>query len=165
VADSTEFTSPKLLTAIDFQSISSGSHLYNLSGNGSAAAVIRHGTGASLIEGTCALNIQMGRSVTPNWDGTFSMRNTAGDALDFEAGGTLRTDGAFTGNETFYLMRVNGTDFDRTSITAETINGRMVGGGSAAAPSGAIGSYSFSHGSAARVDGGFGADVRERVTP
>ena len=164
-AESVEFTSPKLLTATDFQSISSGSHLYNLSGNGSAAAVIRHNNGASLVEGTCTLNMQVGLSVTPNWDGTFSMNNAAGDALHFEAGGTLRTDGTLTGNETYYLLRVNGTDYDRTSITAEAINGRMVGVGPAAAPSGAIGSYSFSHGPAAQVNGGFGADVHESATP
>lgn len=163
--DSVSFTSAKLLPATDFQAIASGGHLYNLSGAGSAAAVIQHNGSASLVEGTCAVNIQVGASVTPNWDGTFTMANGTGDRLNFEAVGAILTGGKFTGNEIYYLMHVHGVDFNSASITAQSIGGRMVGAGAVAAPSGAVGSFSFSHGAAAQVNGGFGADVTESPIP
>ena len=162
VVDSVAFSSPRILTQTDFQTIANGTHLYNLSGSGAAAAVIDHNGTRNLVEGTCSLNVQAGLSVTPNWDGTFTMQNAKSDMLSFEADGTIQSDGKLTGSQVSYQMRVNGVAFDRPTITAERIDGRLVGPGSGAIPvTGAIGSFSFSHGPAAQVNGGFGADVRE----
>jgi hypothetical protein len=155
-----DFYSDSVIAPTDFAALSSGARLFNLSGLGDASAMVSHGGTLTRLTGYCMLNVQLGLSVAPNWDGTFSMNNyPAMDTLSFDAGGTLQTDGAFTGNQTSYNLRINGATFDRTMITAESIGGHTVGTGIGTTPiTGAFGSYTFTHGSAAQVNGGFGAD-------
>ena len=75
----------------------------------------------------------------------------------------LQTDGRLTGNQTAYSLEVDGVPFDRASITAETIEGLLVGPGPSGTPpiSGAYGNYTFEHGTAAEVLGEFGSDLDE----
>jgi hypothetical protein len=161
ILDKVEFKSSSIISATDIQAIMDGATRYDLTGSGTAAAVIRYAGASKLVEGTADLFVQIGNSIAPNWDGTFSMNNIDGDSLDFDASGTIQRDGLLTGNQTAYSMLVNGASFDRSSITAESITGHLVGPGASATPpiTGAIGSFHFDHGGTATVDGGFGSDI------
>ncbi len=161
--DSVAFTGTTLAPT-DFQSIANGAQLYNLSGNGNAAAVIFNGGGKSLIEGNCTLNVLVGSRVTPGWNGVFSMQSAANsDSLTFESEGAILSDGKLTGNQISYQLQSGGQTYGRDSISAENIQGHLVGPGSGTTPiTGAIGTFSFSHGTGPQVNGGFGADVRVR---
>lgn len=149
-----------ILSVADYQAIQSGATRYNLTGDGSAAAVIEYAGTKNRVTGTCNLNVQVGNSITPCWDGSFAMDNTAGDSLNFGAAGNIQTDGGLTGNQTSYQMKVKDRTFYRHEITAESISGNLVGPSGAVRPTGAIGAYHFEHGATATVDGGFGADLQ-----
>ena len=162
VAESVEFRALDLVSESDFQAIAAGTTLYNLHGEGVAAAIIEHNAQKALVEGLCSLYVQVGQNITPNWDGYFSMDNTRGDALSFDAMGTIQPTGMMTGNRgSHYHMKVNGATFTGSSIVYESITGRLVGPGSGSFPiTGAVGSFRFDHGTA-QVNGGFGTDLHE----
>ncbi len=157
--DGTVQYSGDFLSASEFQGIADGTTLHTLTGSGASSAVIRH-TNTKLVTGTCELNVMAGQKIAPYWDGTFRMKNGDGDYLDFDAAGNIQSEGVMTGNQMWYNMKVNNVDFKRSSVTGESIGGRLVGPGSGAKPiTGAAGKYHFEHGGAATVDGGFGANL------
>lgn len=156
---SVEFSGNRLVSPTDFQAIANGSILYNLSGEGVAAAVVAHGGENILIEGSSQLYVQVGLSVAPNWNGSFQMSNNQDDSLYFTAAGAIQTGGQLTGNQTSYGLFVRGDSFSGATLTDESISGRLVGPGSGSAPfTGAVGNFTFTHGNDASVQGGFGAD-------
>lgn len=156
---SVEFSGTPLASA-DVQGMVNGATLYNLSGSGSSAAVVKEGSTRHLLTGTADLSVQIGGAVMPTWDGIFSMGNGQGDSLDFSATGSIQQDGSLQGNQQSYQLTVGGHSYDRSSITFEDIHGYLVGDPLGAPPvSGAVGSFQFDHGSAATVQGGFGADL------
>ena len=158
--DQVEFSSSRIISAADFDRISRGSRLYTLSGMGAAAAAITHDGVKRLGEGECSLNVQVGQSVLPNWDGSFSMHNAKEDSLSFNAEGAIQGNGTLTGSQTSYSMMADGVRFNRGSLTDERIEGHLVGPGTGQTPiSGAIGDFTFQHGNRAQVVGGFGADL------
>jgi hypothetical protein len=160
-----DFYSDSMLTPSAFRTLSSGPEIYDLSGSGIASAMVNHDGVLTRLDGSCSLNVQLGASVAPTWDGSFYISHygtypAPSDSLAFQAGGTIQTDGTFTGNQVSYNLYIHETRFDRTTITAESISGHTVGTGTGATPiTGAIGSFSFTHGAAAQVNGGFGADI------
>ena len=119
------------------------------------------------MEGTCELNVQVGQSVAPNWDGTFDLSNPNSDTLVFEADGAIQANGTLTGNTTFYIMQVGGQSFAIGTLTAQDIQGNVVGPGlpDPNPVTGAFGVFSFTHGPDAEVDGGFGADLTAPALP
>ncbi|MBN2302630.1 MAG: FecR domain-containing protein [Lentisphaerae bacterium] len=156
------------ISAPDFNTIASGANLYNLSGSGTAGALIQHAGTKKLVEGSSSLNVQVGMGTVPNWSGAFGMSNTDGDSLNFEADGTIGTtvlpDGravnGMTGHRRSYSLLVNGASFDGSSITLHGIKGHLVGPGGGAIPiTGAVGKFRFQHGTTAVVDGAFGANL------
>ena len=165
--DSVEFKSPStLIDSTDpanpfsfYDTIAQGTQRYDLSGTGDTAAMIAHDGVRELVMGNCTLNVQVGGGVTPNWDGVF-FKST--DPLYFEASGTILKSGQFTGDPVVYRLSVPGHSpiTDPTSLTAHDISGSLVGSATATPPiTGAIGTYTFSHGTAIQVKGGFGADL------
>ena len=163
--DAFEFSSDTIISAAAFDAISRDARFYDLSGEGISAATILHDGSRSVVEGDCRLNVRVGMSVTPIWNGTVDARNAAGDYLRFDANGAILQDGRLTGSQTAYSMQVNGQSFFADSITESGIHGRLVGSGSGATPvTGAIGQYNFRHGTQTEVQGGFGADLKARPT-
>jgi hypothetical protein len=156
--DRVAFTASSALSASDYQAILRNATLYRLTGTGASAAAISSGNGRSLVEGSCNLNVRIGNSITPSWDGAFSMNNTSGDSLAFDASGTIQADGSLTGNQTAYQMSVSGRTFYRNSITAESVTGNLLRSSGATRPTGAAGRFHFEHGGSATVDGGFGVN-------
>lgn len=158
--DSVDFRALQPISQSDFTAIANGTMFYDLSGSGAAAASILHNGSRELVEGTSSIFVQVGQGVTPTWDGDFSMNNTASDSLSFSVLGIIQPDGRMTGNQYNYMMQVHGTSFDGSSISAESISGVLVGPGSGSTPiTGTAGTFSFDHGGAAQVQGGFGADL------
>lgn len=156
------------VSAADFTAITGGAMLYNLSGSGSAGALVRHGGVTKRLSGLSSLNVVVGMGVTPTWDGMFNLGNAVGDSLSFAADGTIGTtvlaDGRavnqFTGYRRGYSLSVNGSLFDGASITGHSIKGHLVGPGTGTDPiTGAVGKFHFEHGAAATVDGAFGANL------
>lgn len=164
-ADGTYEITGTYVSAADFQSIAAGAKLYNLTGTGYAGAGITHGGKLKFVQGSCALNVQVGESVDPVWDGTFDMNNTASDSLKFGASGSI-SDGQLSGQldeaKAAYSLYVNGSSFVRGDVTGQSISGKLVGPGSGIKPiTGAAGEYEFQHGGAATVRGCFGSDLSE----
>lgn len=142
----------------NFAAIKDGSVLYNLSGSGFSAATIQHNARSSLVAGSCGLNVQVGRSFQPAWDGTFSLNNADGDSLSFDAAGSVADDGSLSGSSMGYSLKVDGVSL--SNISSEQIGGKVVGPGTGDRPvTGAYGNYHFEHGGAATVDGVFAADL------
>lgn len=157
--ESVDFNGAPVLSATDFQAISSGSMPFMLTGNGEAAAVIDRSGVRRLVSGQAILDVRMGGSITPTWDGTFTMGNTSGDSLNFDAAGTMLSTGRLIGNQTAYRLVVGGTAFERHTITDERIIGSLLGPAGATRPTGVIGTFQFTHRTAVTVNGGFGADL------
>lgn len=157
--DSVEFKSANIVTPTDFQSIANGAVLYSLNGSGITAAFIAHDGVKELVQGTCTLDLQVG-GVVPSWYGTF-FDGTPGP-LYFEVSGNI-INGKLSGDPVVYQLNLPGHSpfVGPTSLTAHSIDGALVGPGTGATPiTGAIGTYSFSHGTAVQVNGGFGANMR-----
>lgn len=162
-SDGTMDHSGTWLAQTDIQEIAAGAQLYDLAGTGNAGAMLEHGGESKLVTGSCQLNLQIGQSVTPMLGGAFSLGNTDGDVLVFDVMGHVGTDGKFLSNQTAaYAMQVGGVPFDQASLTGQRIECGLVGPAGAAVPpiTGAVGDFTFLHGSLARADGRFGADVR-----
>lgn len=158
--DRVDVSSSTIISEAAFQAIADGATRFDLTGNGDAAAAISHNGDRSLVEGTCALNVTVGDAVVPSWDAVISAGNAAGDALNFEADGTIHRDGTMEGNQLSYSLNVGGSSYNRGSITDESISGNLVGPGTGATPvTGAIGDYNFKHGTDAEVNGIFGTDL------
>jgi len=134
-----------------------------LTGNGTAAAVIAQAGSKRQVTGTADVNVRMGASIAPTWDGVFQMLNASGDSLNFEAAGNIQSDGRLAGNQTAYRLVAGGATFERHTVTSEQINGSLLGAPGATRPSGVVGSFQFIHGSQATVNGGFGADFPPTV--
>ena len=166
MVQSVQVRSPSILSAANYQSIVNGATIYNLTGVGTAAAVLQNAGLKKLVSGSATLNVSVGQGRLPSWTGSFNMNNTAGDNLNFAVDGTITTVGQLQGATTAYSLMVNGSSFGQNSITAESIQGNLVGPGSGAKPiTGAIGNYHFEHGNAAMVDGIFGADLNSTALP
>ncbi len=160
VVDAVSINNMAPITAA-FDSIANGATLYNLSGNGTAAAVITHNGTHALVEGSVNLNVQVGASVAPNWDGTFGMNNGSGDSLNFGAAGNIQSSGEFSGSPYWYSMQVQGQPFNAASITSANMDGNLAGPGSGGNPiTGATGTFTVEHGPNTSVDGIFGTDVQ-----
>ena len=159
--ESVEFTGSSVLSATDFQAISANATPFMLTGNGTSAAVIDTAVGGKiLVSGGATLSVRMGASIAPTWDGTFSMANTAGDSLNFDAAGNILSDGRLAGNQTAYRLVAGGSTFERHTITDERISGSLLGPTGASRPTGVVGSFQFLHGAAASVKGGYAADLQ-----
>ena len=145
------------IAPVDFDAIVAGSTLYNLTGSGAAGAIVREGSYAALVQGTCNLGVQIGQNVSPTWNGSFSMAN-GGDSLNFSASGIFAAGNTLTGSPISYTMVVNGSTYDNGSITYSGFNGALTGAGTGK-PTGIFGSFDFDHGGAASAQGGFGSDL------
>jgi hypothetical protein len=160
------FSGTRIIDGAAFTDLETGPTLYNLTGSGPAAATILHDGETVGIEGFCSLNVQVGQSVAPNWDGFFEMSSDIGSLL-FEADGAIQSDGTLTGNQTFYNMMVHGLSFPAGTLTAEEIRGHLVGPGlpDPDPVTGAFGSFTFTHGPDAEVTGGFATDLTVPLLP
>ena len=164
----TDLTTPydgNFISSVDVQSIIAGATLYNLTGQGSSGAIIQHGGQSHFVSGLFDVNVQIGSGVAPGWDGNFNLHNSDGDSLNFEAYRNINANGSLGGTYGLYDLNVSGNNFGRGTITANSINGHLVGQGSAnpAAPiSGIVGEYNFTHGANAQVDGVFGSDLDKK---
>lgn len=151
------------LSVSAFDAIRTGSTLYNLGGSGTSGALLYHDGGVRLVEGTCGMAVTVGGAVTPAWNGSFNLSNGQGDALQFSAAGTIVSDARLQGGLTGtipYSMRVHGAQFNDTSITSQSISGRLIGPGAGGQPINAVGGqYDIRHGSSATVQGVFGANL------
>lgn len=177
VLDKVEVQSSSVLSASDFQAIASGANMYYLYGSGDAAAVISHAGENRLVAGFadpaaranngvtafgCTVNVQVGADTVPSWDGQFSMDNAAGDYLRFNVdSGTIQAAGTLLGTPASYNMSVHGTPFN--TITTESLSGSLVGPGGGTPPAGVIGTFRFTHGIQAVVNGIFGSDLKQAV--
>ncbi|MBT3296336.1 MAG: FecR domain-containing protein [Verrucomicrobia bacterium] len=159
--ESVEFSGTRILSGAAFDALKTGTQLFNLTGTGDSAATITHNGEIVAVDGTSEINVQVGQSVAPNWDGIFDMSNGDGDALYIEADGAIQSSGTLTGNQTFYQMQVHSQSFPAGTLTAQDIQGNIVGPGlpDTTPITGAFGVFSFTHGPDAQVDGGFGADL------
>jgi len=156
----------KILWADQYQLIRNGANTYDLTGSGTAAALITDMVKGNkkFVQGSCGLDVLVGYGVKPAWNGSFNMSNSDSDSLSFNVnGGTILDDGrltVITGNEVKnYSMQVNGVDFTPKPISWKMIEGRLVGPGGGQKPTGAVGQFQFGHGTEAVVNGGFGTDL------
>lgn len=158
------------LSQAEFQGIASGGIVYNLSGSGQAAAVLRQ-TDSGLtrtVIGSCNLNVQVGNALPPVWGGTFAMNNGSGDHLNFSVnpgagGGTIGNDGKMVmGSPATYSMQLNGTGYASTDISSKSFEGQLIKPGVGTPPiSAAAGKFQFVHSTPvpATASGAFGADL------
>ena len=161
---SVSFASPAIISPVDFNAITAGAATYNLTGGGTAAAVIRESGLTKLVQGGCSLAVQVGGMPvsSASWNGTFSMSNIDGDALSFQAGGLFAPDGAMNANVIAYDLFVNGSGYGIGTVeSGYIVGGRLVGPGVGGTPiTGATGNFHFQNSAgAALVDGGYGADL------
>lgn len=162
-SDGTMDHSGTWLAQTDFAQIAADTQLYDLAGTGNAGAMLQHNGKSKLVTGSCQLNLQVGQRVTPMLSGAFNLSNTDGDLLVFDVLGHVGADGKFlSNNSATYAMRVGNVPFDQASLTGQRIEAGLVGPGLASVPpiTGAVGDFTFLHGSLARADGRFGSDLR-----
>ena len=157
------------LSVSEYDAIATGSTTYNLNGSGQASAVVYHeatGTSKLLTDSYCTLDVTVGNSASPSWGGNFNFSNTDSDTLGIvvdsgNGDGTIRSDGHLQLNGvSSYDLTVNGDNFNRGSITSMSGDGQLIKPGGGTGPiSGVAGELHFEHGSAAKVDAVFGADL------
>jgi hypothetical protein len=159
-------TEAAFLTAAEYQDIANGATRYDLTGSGTAGALVKHGGVNKTLQGSCSLNVRVGASSMADWDGTFNMSNSDGDSLSFGVRGPIAADGTLNGtlDETTssYYLQVGGTMFDIGTVTGQDVNGRLIhyppsGAGSISAASGRV---LVDHGGDASVHSAFGATLR-----
>lgn len=141
------------------QEMIAGSTPFDLYANGVAAAVVTHADVPRMVEGMSMLEFHLGYG-SHMWSGTFDMNGSPGNRLYFHVmNGDVSPMGDLVGGivESYYL-KADGLFFDNPS---GNVTGRLVGqgGGAAMLPTGAIGTFDFSHGNVVTVQGIFGADL------
>lgn len=125
-----------------------------------AAGVVSGGQGALLLSdgGPNLFSLSAGSGITPTWDGSFSLSNTAGDSLVFSSNGTIDSAGGFTSQAASYNLAAFGNAYAKNSLTMNNVGGTLVGG---EAVSGVAGQFGFEHGaSGPMVKGVFGANLK-----
>lgn len=154
------------LTANDFQNILSSGVQYALTGSGMAGAVLQHPAGNQNVSGPVSLNVNINVPGPNNltWDGVFSLAGSGPGAgnhsLNFDAAGTIMTDGSLMGNQTAYSMQVNGQIFNAGTLTRDEVTGKLIRSASGTPPiKSAAGEFHFEHGTAASAHGAFGANL------
>jgi hypothetical protein len=166
------------LTDEDFQAIRDGTESYTLTddGSGQCGAIVHYeGEMRTLDSGYCNLKVQIGDKATPQWGGDFHAENFDGDTLDFSIaydGGTIGTGGKLDLEDaspkglSSYSLALAGvpTAFDKSSLTKVDVTGQLIRWKTAPEPpacliNAAVGEFHFAHGTAATVDGGFGANL------
>ncbi|MCK5850242.1 MAG: FecR domain-containing protein [Kiritimatiellae bacterium] len=157
------------LSAAEYDAIAVGATTYNLTGSGMAAAVVYHdasGETKDMVDTSCILDVTVGGGASPSWGGAFNFSNSDGDALDLvvdsaNGDGSIQSDGHLQLNDvSSYDLTVNGDNFNRGSITSMSGDGELIQPGGGTGPiSGVAGELHFEHGSAAKVDAVFGADL------
>lgn len=146
-----------ILSAVDCAAILAGSTTYNLSGSGTAGALLKEGGVKALVQGGCTLYVTMGGQVLPNWDGSFNMANGSGSSLNFLANGSVGADGKLNADSLpSFSMKVNSTTYTAASI--DYFNALLHGPPGAVKPTGASGRFGFTT-SGATAAGAFGADL------
>ncbi len=164
--DPNTYVGASFLSDTDFATIAGGTTPYDLSGSGAAAAALQDHLGGEtrIVQGSCLISVLVGNTPTPAWGGSFTMNNGTGDSLDFtvdraSVGGGFQPDGSLSLNAlTTYNMTVNTHTYDNTTLTGQSVEGRLVTPGVGIAPiSGVTGGFHFQHGTDASADGAFGA--------
>jgi len=128
---------------------------------------LQEGGSKVLVQGGCNLNVVMGGSVLPNWDGSFNMQNGANNSLSFSTYGTIGSDGKLQldllNNLQSFSMQVNGNaPHNTTAITSGGswgFNGVLHGPAGATKPTGASGTFRFNPAGGATAAGAFGTDL------
>jgi hypothetical protein len=155
VPQSAQFNAQNVISGAAFDALAMAPPTYNLTGAGTAAAVITHGGGNKLVTGSANLNVQVGNGVLPNWNGSVNMNNGS-DFCNFSAQGIIQPGGQLTGNHLSYGMQVNGTPYN--TVFNENIGGVLMGPGTGPTPiTGSVGNFYFDNGGAS-VSGGWGVN-------
>jgi len=136
-------------------------------GFGDCAAVVMAGSYKNTLSGASGVTgfeVEIGMTATPRWGGTFNM-SSGGDSLVFvvdrtTGGGSIDSTGKLTLNTmASYQLIANGTTY--LNPTTRSVNGSLIKPGFGTPPiSGAAGTFSFQHGTAASVNGVFGVDLQ-----
>jgi hypothetical protein len=158
------YTDGNYLSQAEVQALIDGAVAYNLSGVGTAGAVIRHNEDDRYIDGSCNLDVNMGGGSPANWGGYFSLDDgtTAGDFLQFRVENGTFVDGNMVGQAAYdYYLHSQGQTFGAGSLIQNEVDGKLVGPGSATPVSGATGQFRFDHGGTygPAVQGAYGTDL------
>lgn len=154
------------LSATDFENIRTGTQLYELTGNGYAGAGLDNGVVTKYVQGSCTLNVTVGNSADPVWNGTFDMSGAGGNSLKFGAKGDIVAGGNLNGwldeTEKTYSLQLDGTGYSLNDVTSQSISGGLVRKEGSPSPiTGAVGEYLFKHhGGAPIVRGCFGSNLK-----
>ncbi len=160
-------TDAAFLTAAEYQDIANGAMRYDLSGSGTAGALVKHAGVNKTLQGSCSLNVLVGQGSVAQWDGQFYMSNSDGDSLNFGVSGGIDDSGILNGaldeGVGTYLLEVGGNIFGISTVTGQNVEGRLIhyppsGVGSITAASGQVHVH---HGGDASVYSAFGATLRQ----
>ncbi len=144
-----------------------------------AGAVVYHApSGATkTMTGSCSLQVLVGPSAAPKWGGSFNLASGV-DSLTFtvdyaSGGGKIGAGGVMSlnGPVASYSLNIPGyPTLNQGTLTSQSVNGRLIRTPAArldppaigyTAPVGAAsGEFHFQNGTAAKVDGAFGSDLR-----
>lgn len=159
-------TTAGFLMGAEYQAIANGTTRYNLSGDGTAGALVKHAGTSKTLQGTCTLNVHVGQGTTADWDGIFDMVNGDGDHLGFGVRGGIdngKLNGWLDEGQMPYHLQVNGQTFGLRSVTAQDVDGSLIHPPAGANRiSSAAGRVLVDHGGAASVHSAFGSTLREQ---
>lgn len=156
------------LTPAEFNYIANDIQNYQLTGNGSAGAILYNSRGyKKTVNGICQIQIIIGGIENiPSWSGIFNM-GSGNNALSFNV-----ENGNFDGNSgylilnaprqlTSYTMTVNGVTYPATTLSSARLEGQLIKPGLGPHPISAVsGKFEFQHGRNAVAVGAFGFDLR-----
>jgi hypothetical protein len=147
------------ISSADFQALALGGVLYNLSGSGSAGALVTMNDQLAVLQGSVDVSVTLGLGILPTWQGDFKLGNA--NDLQFVVPGSIQADGSLKGSPSSYSLNAFGQNYGAGSITRQDVDGKLVGPGTGPTPiTGSVIDFRFEHGAnGPRVVGAGGADL------